>query len=49
MFRYDLVQLIVTLIVHTYKCADEHFSIITVDSILDGVRREFATRDLRGE
>lgn len=49
MFRYDLAQIIVSLIIHTYKCADMQLTMITVDGILDCVRREFATRDLRGE
>ena len=49
MFRHYLVDLIVNLIINIYAVTETKLSMITVDSILDGVRREFASRDLRGE
>lgn len=49
MFRNYLVDLIVNLIINIYTVTETNLSMMTVDYILDGVRREFATRDLRGE
>lgn len=49
MFRNYLVDLIVNLIINIYTVTETKLSMMTVDSILDGVRREFAIRDLRGE
>ena len=49
MFRNYLVNLIVDLIINIHIITDTHLSFHTVDCILDSVRCEFATRDLRGE
>ena len=49
MFRHYLVDTIVTLIINIYTVTETKLSMMTVDSILDSVRREFASRDLRGE
>ena len=49
MFRPYLVDIIVTLIIKIYTVTETKLSMMAVDSILDGVRREFLTRDLRGE
>lgn len=49
MVRNYLVNLIVDLIIKIYTVTEKKLSMMAVDYILDGVRREFANRDLRGE
>lgn len=47
--KAELIDIIVKLIIHTYKAANRKLCMGTVDDILDNIRYAFTCRDLKGD
>lgn len=47
--KVALIELLVRIIKHTYKCTNRKLCMHTVDDILDGVHNYFECIDLKGD
>ena len=43
-----LIEMLVRMIIHTYKCANRKLCMHTVDDIVEGIRNYFKCVDLKG-